>query len=128
MEEKRKGADLVADAILGSECQTIVVGGEPYFIKPPTIRKIAGLGRALAGCEGDSIRSILDTLTNAEKAAEGLSYLLNGDKSLLDKFLDAPLSEVVNGIAAGMSMVGIEDFQKLSALSKSVRKLIANQK
>ena len=128
MEENRKGADLVADAILGSEFKTIVVGGEPYFVKPPTIRKIAGLGRALAGCEGDTIQNILDMLTNAEKAAEGLSYLLNGDETLTDKFLDAPLHEVVDGIATGMSMVGIEDFQKLSALSKSVRKLIANQK
>ena len=128
MEKKRNGVDLVADAILNTESRTIVVNGEPYFVKPPTIRKIAGLGRALSGCEGDSIQSILDTLTNTEKAAEGLSFLLAGDKSLYETFLDAPPSEVINGIAVGLSMVGIEDFQKLSALSKSVRKLIANQK
>lgn len=128
MEENRKGADLVADAILGAEFRTIVVGGKPYFVKPPTIRKIAGVGRALSGCDGDSIKNILDTLTNSERAAEALSYLLEGNNSLYETFLDAPLGEVVDGIAVGMGMVGIEDFQKLSALSKSVRKLIANQK
>ena len=123
-----RGADLVANAILNTEARTVVVGGKPYFIKPPTIRKIAGLGRALSGCDGETMKSIVDCLQNAEKAAEGLSWLLTGDDSMKETFLDAPLGEVVNGIAAGLEMVGIEDFQKLSALSKSVQKLIANQK
>lgn len=123
-----RGADLVANAILNTEARTVVVGGKPYFIKPPTIRKIAGLGRALSGCDGETMKSIVDCLQNSEKAAEGLSWLLKGDDSMKETFLDAPLSEVIDGIAAGLEMVGIEDFQKLSALSKSVRKLIANQK
>lgn len=123
-----RGADLVANAILNTEARTVVVGGKPYFIKPPTIRKIAGLGRALSGCDGETMKSIVDCLQNSEKAAEGLSWLLKGDDSMKETFLDAPLSEVIDGIAAGLEMVGIEDFQKLSALSKSVQKLIANQK
>ena len=123
-----RGADLVADAILNTEARTVVVGGKPYFIKPPTIRKIAGLGRVLSGCDGETMKSIVDCLQNSEKAAEGLSWLLKGDDSMKETFLDAPLSEVIDGIAAGLEMVGIEDFQKLSALSKSVQKLIANQK
>ena len=123
-----KGADLVANAILNTEARTVVIGGKPYFIKPPTIRKIAGLGHALSGCDGETMKSIIDCLQNAEKAAEGLSWLIRGDDTMKETFLDAPLSEVIDGIAAGLEMVGIEDFQKLSALSKSVRKLIANQK
>ena len=124
----KKGADLVADAILNIEAKTIVVGGKPYFVKPPTIRKIAGLGRALSDYEGETLKSIIGCLENADKAAEGLSWLLVGNDSLKEEVLDAPLSEVVNGIAVGMELVGIEDFQKLSALSSSVRRLIANQK
>ena len=89
---ENKGADLVGQAILGKESRTVLIGGRAYFIKPPTIRKIAGAGTALGDITADSFGDVMRMMK------------------------DLP------------NMLGIEDFQKLSGLSRSVRRLIANPK
>lgn len=122
---KNIGADIVSKAILGKECKTVVVNGKPYFIKPPTIKKIAGAGLALSGCEtGD----ITEAMKDAGKAAEALSWFIKGDDSLTETFKDATLSEVTNALSEAVAMLGIQDFLTLSDLSRSVRRLIANPK
>ena len=123
-----KGADLVSKAILGIESRTILVGGKAYFIKPPTIRRIAGAALALKGFDGESFADILSMMQDIEGAAKALSWFLAGDESLTEELSNGTLTEVTEGLAAAISMLGIEDFQKLSGLSRSVRRLIANQK
>ena len=123
-----KGADLVSKAILGLESQTIVINGEPYFIKPPTIKRIAGAALSLSNLDGDSFADILSMMKDLEGASRALSWFVVGDESLVEKFSNATLREVTDGLAVAISMLGIKDFQKLSDLSKSVRHLIANQK
>ena len=125
-----KGADLVGAAILGKESKTIVVNGKPYFIKPPTIRKIAGAGTALGdfASESGTFGDILKAMRDTEGAAKALSWFIKGDESLAEELKDGTLQEVVNGLSVAISMLGIEDFQKLSDLSRSVRRLIANPK
>lgn len=128
---KNVGADLVGAAILGTESRTVVVNGKPYFIKPPTVRKIAGAGTALSGLDDEGSGTFADFLKimrDTDKAAEALSWFIKGDGSLSDELKDGTLSELVNGISVAVSMLGIEDFQKLSGLSRSVRRLIANPK
>ena len=127
---KNLGADLVGNALLGKESKTVIVGGKPYFIKPPTIRKIAGAGVALgdfASSEG-SFGDILKAMQDTEKAARALSWFIQGDESLTEQLMEGTLEQVVDGLAVAVSMLGIEDFQKLSGLSRSVRRLIANPK
>lgn len=125
-----KGADLVAAALLGKESQTIVVNGKPYFIKPPTIKKIAGAGLALSdyGSESGTFGDVLKAMQDTKKAACALSWFIKGDDSLTNELMEGTLEQVVNGLSVAVGMLGIEDFQKLSDLSRSVRRLIANPK
>lgn len=125
-----KGADLVGAAILGKESRTVVVAGKPYFLKPPTIKKIAGAGYALGeyGAENGSFGDILKAMQDTEKAAKALSWFIAGDESLTDELREGTLEEVTNALADAVSMLGIEDFRRLSDLSRSVRRLIANPK
>ena len=125
-----KGADLVANAILGRESKTILVNGKPYFIKPPTIKKIAGAGAALSdfSSETGSFGDILKAMKDTKTAATALSWFIKGDESLAEELSDGTLEQVVEGLSVAISMLCIEDFQKLSDLSRSVRRLIANPK
>ena len=126
---KNTGADLVAAALLGSESRTILVGGQAYFLTPPTIKKIAGAGYALGDYgEGETIGDMLQAMKDTEKAACALSWFIKGDESLKEELMKGTLEEVVNGLSVAISMMGIQDFQKLSDLSRSVRRLIANPK
>ena len=128
--EKNIGADLVSSALLGKESKTIVVGGKPYFLKPPTIRKIAGAGLALSdfASENGNFGDVLKAMQDTRKAACALSWFIKGDEELTDELMNGTLEEVTNGIAEAVNMLGIEDFRKLSDLSRSVRRLIANPK
>ena len=129
MKEQNIGADLVAKALLNKESKTILVGGKPYFIKPPTIKQIAAVGLTLSGIgTGGTLEEVLSMMTDATKAATALSIFVVGDDSLTKKFEGATLNEVVNGLSEALSLIGIEDFLKLSDLSRSVRRLIANPK
>ena len=125
-----KGADLVAKALLGMESRTIVVAGVPYFVKPFTVKQIAGIGLSLSGTDVacHSVKEMLEMMMNADGAAKALSYAVKGDKSLYETFLQAPFSQVIQALEDCFSLMGIRDFQKLSDLSRSVRSLIANQK
>ena len=123
-----KGADLVSKAILGLESQTIVVNGKPYFLKPPTIKRVAGAALCLSSFDGESFTDMLSMMKDIEGAAKALSWFVVGDESLAEELSNGTLAEVVEGLTKAISMLGIEDFQKLSGLSKSVRRLIANQK
>ena len=124
------GADLVGAAILGKESKTVIINGRPYFLKPPTIRKIAGAGVALGdfGTEDGSLGDILKAMRDTEKAARALSWFINGDETLTEELKEGTLDQITNGIAEAVKMIGIEDFQRLSDLSRSVRRLIANPK
>lgn len=121
---------MVALSLLGKEAKTVVVKGVPYFIKPPTIRQIAGIGHSLKGFDTEcaTLSDLLGTISEAEGVAKALSYAVASNESLTETFLDAPLNEVVKALEAAITMIGIKDFQRLSDLSRSVRLLIANPK
>ena len=121
---------MVGAAILGSESKTIVVNGKPYFIKPPTIRKIAGAGCALGefASENGNFGDVLKAMKDTEGAAKALSWFIAGDESLAGELMKGTLHEVVNGLSVAIEMLDIRDFQMLSDLSRSVRRLIANPK
>ena len=124
-----RGADLVSAALLGLESRTVVVNGRAYFIKPPTIRRIAGAGRALGELEGDgSVGDVIRAMQDTERAAAALSWFINGDESLKEELMDGTLAQVTDALAEAVGMLSIEDFMKLSGLSRSVRRLIANPK
>lgn len=127
--KRNTGAELVSRAILNTESKTVLVGGKPYFIKPPTIKIIAAVGLALSdyGSETGTFADVLKSMTDTPKAAKALSYFIKGDDTLTDELCERGTpNEVVNALAEGISLLGIKDFQMLSDLSRSVQRLIAN--
>lgn len=122
------GADLVSKAILGAENNTVVVNGNPYYIKPPTIHKIAAAGLCLSSFDGESFADMFTMMKDITKAAEALSWFIVDNNTLTEELSKGTMGEIIEGLSKAISLLDIKDFQRLSALSKSVRKLIANQK
>lgn len=116
---------IVSSAILGMDVGTCVINGKPYFIQPPTIRKLAGAGNYLADIENDeSMVGVLRSLTS-DNAAHALSWLINGDDSLYEEFMNATVDDVVEGLETAFSLIKTANFLRLLGLTKSIGNLIA---
>ncbi len=115
----------MSETLLGKESETVVVNGKPYFIKPPTIKQIAGIGYSLSE-SGET--DILSAMRDVGSVCKALSWAVRGDESLSEEFEKASFSEVVSALEVSIGKIGIEDFQRLSGLRRSVLRLIANQK
>ena len=118
------GIELVSSAILGLDQEAVFINGKVYHIYPPTIRKFVGAVRYLKEGKGESIKDILFSM-DMEGACKSLSWLINGDESLYETFLDAPVSEIQEGLIKGLSLIDPGNFIRLSALQRNVRGLIA---
>lgn len=118
------GAKLVSSAILGIDVETVFVGGKVYVIHPPTVRTMAGVVSCMRECPGETIRDIIIGM-DYEGSAAALSWLVNGDASLKEEFLGAPLGEVQSAVITGLGMLDPANFIRLSALLRNVRRLTA---
>ena len=117
---------LVASALLGKDVKIIVVNGRGYVVKPPTIKAIVGAGYYLADMGGaETLHDILCAFKDMEKLCKALSFFICGDESKADELKEGTLDEVVEGIEAAINMLAIENFLKLSVLTKNVGMLIA---
>lgn len=122
------GAKIVSSAILGMDVGTCVVNGKAYFIKPPTIKKMAGAGYYLSELgDGSSVKELLWTLAS-DKAAHALSWMIQGNDTLADELSNGTLEEVIDGLTTAFDMIKPENFIKLSGLTKSIASLIARPK
>lgn len=119
-----EGVRLVSSALLGIDCESIMVGGRPYVIFPPTIERIAGAGLHLAAIP--DVARVEDMLRVLPEAVKALSWFIAGDESLVEELSEGTAREVVEGLRVAIDLIGIENFQTLSALSRSVRRLIAD--
>ena len=121
-----KASRLVTDAILGEDTLTIVIGGKPYFIEPPTILKIAKAAKCLDSIEGGTtMEAVLDMMKNLNNACKALSIFIQGDEGLEDELTKGTPSEIVAGLKAAFSLISITDFQELSTIARSVARMIA---
>lgn len=131
MEEsnKKDGAMMIASAIIGLDYKTVIVNDKSYIIEPPTIAKIAGASYWLCDYgEGTTLRDILKCLSKAENLAKALSWLIQENDELSEELAKGRLTEIVDGIEAGFSMIEATNFMRLSALQKSARLLVAKPK
>ena len=126
---RKNAAKLVSSAILGLDGETVVVGGKVYFVYPPTIKKLALAAYHLSDLgNGETLRDIIQEMSNAEGAAKALSCLIQGDEGLAEDFNNSPYSEVVEALEVALSMLSAQSFCKLSALARNVRSLTAKQR
>ncbi|MCR5697770.1 MAG: hypothetical protein K6G73_12425 [Marinilabiliaceae bacterium] len=120
-------AQMVTAALLGYDQKAVSVGGKVYVIPAPTIKRIAGAGYYLSKdlSDGVSLKDVLQKLSQAESLCKALSWFIQGDEGLAEELSNGKYEEIVHGIEVAYSLISIENFIKLSALRKSVAKMIA---
>lgn len=124
-----KAAKIVNGAILGMDYKTVTVNGKVYVIYPPTIKKLAGAGYYLSNInDGVTLKDVISSLGDMEMAAHALSWLIQGDDSLFDEFINGTFEEVVDALETAYSLISTQSFLKLSGLAKNVVNLTAKQK
>lgn len=117
---------LISSAVLGIDCETVLVGGRTYVIFPPTVERIAGAGRFLSDLgEGRTVAEVLGTMQRMDAACRALSWFIQGDEGLWSELSGGTLEEVTDALSVAVGMIGIQNFPRLSALVRSVRSLIA---
>lgn len=122
-----KASKLVSSAIIGTDYKIVVVDGKSYKIFPPTIKKMAGAGQYLSDLkDGDTIKDILESVNDIGKLAHALSWFVDGSDRLAVAFEKATIGEVVDALAVAYSLISVENFTRLSILTRNVSKLIAN--
>lgn len=128
-EIKHDGPKMVASAILGLDFRTVIINDTSYIIEPPTIAKIAGATFWLSDIsDGNNLREIIRNLSKSENLARALSWFIQGNDELAEELSKGRLDEIVDALVAACSMIDAENFIKLSALRKSVRRLVAKPK
>ena len=124
-----KAAKIVNGAILGMDYKTVTVNGKVYVIYPPTIKKLAGAGYYLSNInDGVTLKDLISSLGDMEMAAHALSWLIQGDDSLFDEFINGTFEEIVDALETAYSLISTQSFLKLSGLAKNVVNLTAKQK
>lgn len=126
---KNNGAKLVADAILGIDVRTCIIGGKVYVIHPPTIKKLAGATHYLADiANAESVHDVLCKQVNIEALAHAFSWLVRGDNSIYEELLGGTFDELVEGIETAYTLLSPQGFLKLSHLTKNVAMMTAQPK
>lgn len=121
-----KGAKIVDSAILGMDLRSVVVNGKAYMIQPPTIARIAGAGYYLSGFdEVKDVKDIFNSLKDIGNAAKALSWFINGDESLSEELSKGTLEEVILALETAYSLISVENFSRLSVLTRNVSSLTA---
>ena len=118
------GVKLVSSAILGIDQESVFINGKVYHIYPPTIRRFVGAIASMGETKGDTIKDVIFN-TDMDGACKALSWFIEGNDSLYETFLDAPVSEVQSGLITAFSLIDPQNFIRLSALQRNVRRLIA---
>jgi len=121
-----KGAKIIDRAILGLDFRNVVVNGKAYVIMPPTIARIAGAGFYLTGFDDTKdVKDVFNSLKDIKNAAKALSWFINGDKSLAEELSQGTLGEVVEALETAYSLISVENFSRLSVLTRNVSSLTA---
>lgn len=122
-----KGSKIITSAILGLDGETVTINDKAYYIKPPTIKRIAGAGYCFSRYGGEeTIGEYLRGISDIKELCRALSWFITGDQSLTDELSEGTLDEIVKGIEVAVSLISVENFIKLSALTRSVSSVIAS--
>lgn len=131
----KNGAQVVSDAILGEDLKFVVIGGEVYSIKPPSIRTILKSIKhlSLVKLEADKYTksSILSEYErNTKHIAYGLAVLIDPKKpkKYAKKFMDGTYAELLKAYNTAVQMMGGDDFFALAQLARSLQKMAARPK
>jgi hypothetical protein len=128
--EKNEAARAVADALLGADFRTVVIGGRAYTIKPPTIRTICAAVRHFSQTEfvGETISDAVRSLPGiSDNLLKGLSCFIRGDESLAEELSGGTFDEAVTALETCLSMIDVSAFRSVSSM-RNVSTLAARPK
>lgn len=123
--------ELVSQALLGTDKESILVNGKEYYIAPPTIKRIVGAGQHLARFGDENIESpeeYIREMVQMISWSKALSWFIKGDESLADELSEGTLAEVLAGVETAIRLIDLQNFIRLSVLAKNVKMLIAKQR
>lgn len=120
-----EGSRIVSAAIVGYDSESVMVAGRHYFIKPPTIKKIAGMAYWLSNLKLDEATNIILAMKDLECAAKALSFLISGDESLSNELSNGTIQEVSDALEKGLKLIDPKNFTTLSVLTRNVSLLTA---
>lgn len=123
-----KGDRLISGAIVG-DFSVVVVNGKAYNISAPTIYKLAGAGKYLSDFGDErTVGDVLKSINDSKKLAYALSWLVKGDESLAEEFMQGTFDELVEALGEAYSLISVQNFMMLSSLAKNVGGMIAKSK
>lgn len=123
---EKTGAQMVAEALTGTDHRPVLVNGKFYIINSPTIHRLAGCIQCLSGMpKGDSVAGVLQNLGDFGKLAKALSWLIKGDESIAEELSHGTPEECIEGIEKGLSLIDVSVFQRAVALQRYVARLAA---
>lgn len=124
-----EGAKVVADAIIGNDFRTVIVGDKAYTIFPPTIHKLMGASSHLSQVkEGKSVHEVLLSLGDSGHLSKALSWLVCDNEILSEEFSRCGYEDVVNALEEALSLIDAKVFLKAVSLAKNVSLLTAKPK
>ena len=131
----KNGAQVVSEAILGEDVKFVVIGGEVYSVKPPSIRTILKSIKHLSMVRLESEKYTKSSIMseykrNTKHIAMGLAVLLSPKhpKKYAKKFMDGTYGELLKAYNEVVGMMGGDDFFALAQLAKSLQKMAARPK
>lgn len=121
---------MVASALLGTDCVTVIVAGKAYTVFPPTVYRLAGAGQYLSDFDNsaDTVAAIFKSINRVGKLASALSWLIKGDDSLSTELGRGTVEELCEALGEAYSLLSVENFYRLSTLARNVSRLIAKPK
>lgn len=126
---KENAAKLVSAALTGTDGEQITVAGQSYVIPAPTIKRIAGAGLYLSDFgEEKTVTDAVHEFVLMDGWARALSWFINGDESLAEELSEGTLEEVLEGVDKAVSLIGVQNFPRLSLLARNVKEAIAKQR
>lgn len=132
MDEMNKAAQLISEAITGSDCKIVVVADIMYTVYPPTIHKISkaiGYLSRIGLEDGENLKEVLIALKDTpELCSKAVSAFITGDERLYEDLAKGTLEENINALSECISLISTEGFTTLLALAKNVARLAATPK
>jgi hypothetical protein len=121
-----EAAKIVSAAVIGYDCRRVLVANRSYLITPPTIHRLAGAAHFLADCkDADTVGELLRELADIGKLCRALSWFIRGDESLAEELSAGTLDEIVTALETAFTLIDVQNFIRLSTLTRSACKLIA---
>ena len=124
-----KAANIIANSIIGEDFKVIILGGEAYTVKAPTIGTICRAIKYLSLVDKkESLPSdFTEIKSDLENILKGLAVFIFQDEELYVRIENSTLGEIKEAFETIIKLISAEDFFVCAALAESVARMAAKQ-